>query len=51
LDERERAVALLREGLARGLGLETLGGALIENPDLQPLYGYAPFEQLLKPAD
>jgi hypothetical protein len=51
LNDRERALALLREGLALGLGLETLGGALIGNPDLQPLYGYAGFEELLKPMD
>jgi tetratricopeptide (TPR) repeat protein len=51
LNERERAVALLREGLALGLGLETLGGALIGNPDLQPLYGYPAFEELLKASD
>jgi tetratricopeptide (TPR) repeat protein len=51
LNERERAVALLREGLALGLGLETLGGALIGNPDLQPLYGYPAFEELLKARD
>jgi tetratricopeptide (TPR) repeat protein len=51
LNERERALALLREGLALGLGLETLGGALFGNPDLQPLYGYPAFEELLKPTD
>ena len=51
LGARDRAVSLLREGLALGLGLETLGGALIGNPDLQPLYGYPPFEELLKPTD
>ena len=50
LNERERAVSLLREGLALGLGLETLGGALIGNPDLQPLYGYSAFEELLQPS-
>ena len=48
LHERDRAVALLREGLALGLGLETLGGALIGNADLQPLYGYPGFEELLR---
>jgi tetratricopeptide (TPR) repeat protein len=51
LSERERAVSLLREGLTLGLGLESLGGALIGNPDLQPLYGYPAFEELLKPSD
>lgn len=51
LNERARAVSLLREGLALGLGLETLGGALIGNPDLQPLYGFLAFEELLKPSD
>ena len=51
LGERERAVSLLREGLALGLGLESLGGALIGNPDLEPLYGYPPFQELLKPSD
>ena len=47
LNEKERAVALLREGLALGLGLETLGGALIGNPELEPLYGYQGFQELL----
>ncbi len=49
LGERERAVQLLRQGLALGLGLESLGGALVGNADLEPLFGYAPFEELLKP--
>jgi len=51
LNERARAVALLREGLALGLGLESLGGALIGNPDLEPLNGFPAFEELLKPSD
>lgn len=49
LGERERAVELLRQGLTLGLGLEWMGGALRGNPDLEPLFGYAPFEELLKP--
>ena len=49
LGERERAVQLLRQGLALGLGLESLGGALVGNSDLEPLFGYPPFEDLLKP--
>jgi tetratricopeptide (TPR) repeat protein len=50
LGERDRAVQLLRQGLALGLGLETVGGALMGNPDLEPLFGYALFEALLRPA-
>jgi tetratricopeptide (TPR) repeat protein len=49
LGERERAVELLQQGLAQGLGLESFGGALLSNSDLEPLFGYAPFEELLKP--
>jgi hypothetical protein len=49
LGEPDRSVELLRQGLALGLGLETLGGALLGNPDLEPLQGYAPFTELLRP--
>ena len=49
LGERERAVQLLRQGLGLGLGLESLGGALLGNPDLEPLFGYPAFEELLRP--
>lgn len=50
LGQGERAVALLQRGLALGLGLESLGGVLLDNPDLEPLFGFAPFQALLKPA-
>ena len=49
LGERDRAVQLLREGLAMGMGLELLGGGVFGNPDLEPLFGYPPFEELLRP--
>jgi len=51
LGERERAVQLLHEGLALGMGLESLGGGLVGNSDLEPLFGYPPFEKLLKPTE
>ena len=49
LGDRDGAVGLLRLGLNLGLGLETLGGDLFGNPDLEPLFGYGPFEELLRP--
>ncbi len=49
LGEPERAVRLLQQGLALGLGLESRGGALVDNSDLEPLLGYPPFEELLRP--
>ena len=45
----ERAVLLLREGLVLGVGLESLGGALLGNADLEPLFDYPAFRELLKP--
>ena len=51
LGERERAVALLRQGLALGMGLPFFGGELVGNSDLEPLFSYAPFEELLRPAE
>ena len=50
LGERNRAVQLLREGLAMGMGLELLGGGVFDNPDLEPLFGYPPFEELVRPS-
>jgi len=50
LGDRDQAVDLLRQGLELGLGLESLGGGLAGNPDLEPLFGYPRFEELLKPA-
>lgn len=49
MGERERAVQLLQEGLVLGMGLELLGGGLVANADLEPLFGYPPFEKPLKP--
>ncbi len=45
LGERERAVDLLRESLARGSSYS----ALHTDIDLEPLHGYPPFEELIKP--
>jgi len=50
LGERERAVSLIRQGTGPGMGLWELGGALLGNENLEPLYGYPPFEQLVAPA-
>ncbi len=46
LGDRERAVELLKEAHARGMrhGLE-----LHRDPDLAPLHGYPPFEELIEP--
>src|SRR5689334_6085406 len=49
IGDRDRAVELLRQALSLGVGLEFLGGALLDNPDLTPLRGYPPYEELLKP--
>ncbi len=49
LGERDRAVQLLRQGLGLGMGLQRLGGELFGNADLEPLYGYPPFQELVKP--
>jgi len=49
LGERDRAVQLLHEGLSMGMGLERLGGGVFGNPDLEPLFGYPPFEELVRP--
>jgi len=51
LGEHDRAVQLLREGMAMGLGLDLLGGGVFGNADLEPLFGYPPFEQLVKPTE
>jgi len=45
LGEKERAVDLLRESLARGSSY----AALHTDIDLEPLHGYPPFEELMKP--
>jgi hypothetical protein len=49
LGERDRAVQLLRQGLGLGLGMQRLGGELFGNADLEPLFGYPSFEELVKP--
>jgi len=46
LGERDRAVALLREAYGRG---RPFGIMLHRDMDLEPLHGYAPFEELLAP--
>lgn len=46
LGDRERAVALLRKGLGSGLAFGVEHHA---NPFLQPLAGFPPFEELIKP--
>ena len=48
--DRDGAVRLLREGLALGMGLELLAGGLLGNSDLEPLFGYPAFEELVKPS-
>jgi TolB-like protein/tetratricopeptide (TPR) repeat protein len=50
LGERDRAVSLIRQGIGRGLGLSSVGGDLFGNENLEPLFGYPPFEQLIAPA-
>jgi tetratricopeptide (TPR) repeat protein len=45
LEEKDRAVDLLRESLAQGLPFPFL----FENEDLRPLWGYPSFERLLEP--
>lgn len=50
LGERDRAVSLIRQGIGLGLGLSSVGGDLFGNENLEPLYGYPPFEQLIAPA-
>jgi len=49
LGERDRAILLIREATALGVGLSNLDAWLWGNEDLEPLYGYPPFEQLLAP--
>ncbi|HQT94179.1 MAG TPA: protein kinase [Thermoanaerobaculaceae bacterium] len=46
LGERQQAVDLLRESFAQG---NSYGVNLHRAMDLEPLHGYAPFEELLKP--
>jgi len=47
LGEKERATALLRDGIAQGIYVD----ALYENEDLQPLWDFLPFRRLLTPSD
>jgi serine/threonine protein kinase/tetratricopeptide (TPR) repeat protein/TolB-like protein len=46
LGDRERAVGLLRDAFAQGYAR---GVDIHRDPDLEPLRGYAPFEELIKP--
>jgi tRNA A-37 threonylcarbamoyl transferase component Bud32/tetratricopeptide (TPR) repeat protein len=46
LGERERAMELLREAFAQGY---EFGAGLHRDMDLQPLWGYPPFEDLIRP--
>jgi tetratricopeptide (TPR) repeat protein len=50
LGQRERAVDLLKRGIAAGRG-ETYARFTRWDLDLEPLWGYPPFEELLKPKD
>lgn len=49
--EKDRAAALLREGLVRGFskGMLAVSYWAHRSPELAPLFGYAPFEELVKP--
>jgi hypothetical protein len=54
LDDKPRAVELLREAIARGTGsaeIEPYGpGFLLQHcMDLESLSGYPPFEELIRP--
>jgi tRNA A-37 threonylcarbamoyl transferase component Bud32/TolB-like protein len=57
LGDRKRAVALLREAVAQGAGMgnapDVNGYGLVfrHAMDLEPLHGYPPFEELIKPKD
>ena len=46
LDEKDRAVALLQEAFARGLAFDQYIHRYVY---LEPLHGYPPFEELIKP--
>jgi len=46
LGEKERAVGLLREAFSQGL---TYGVYLHREIDLEPLWDYPPFKELLRP--
>ena len=46
LGERERAVELIRQALSQGFWI---GMQLHTDRDLEPLYGYPPFEELRRP--
>jgi tetratricopeptide (TPR) repeat protein len=49
LGERARAVQLLREALAQGYRRNWTTLTLHSDPDLEPLRGYAPFEEFMRP--
>jgi hypothetical protein len=46
LGEKDRALALLREAFAQGCGFRI---QMHRDPDLEPLWGYPPYEELMKP--
>jgi len=48
LGDRDRAISLLREALARGM---PFGVWFHRDIDLEPLHGFPPFEEFLKPRD
>jgi len=49
LGDRDRAIVLLQQALSRGVGLQQLGADIFGNANLAPLYGYPPFERMLRP--
>jgi TolB-like protein len=49
LGDRDRAIVLLQQALTRGIGLQQLGAGIFGNSNLTPLYGYSPFERMLRP--
>ena len=46
LGARDEAVALMREALGQGVGY---GPTLHADPDFEPLWGYPPYEELMRP--
>lgn len=53
LGDKERAVSLLREAVAQGYPFDNHGYAFRchESIDFEPLHGYPPFEELIRPKD
>ncbi len=49
LGDRERAVTLLRDVVGQGGGLLSTGLLVYPCIDLEPLYGYEPYEELRAP--